>query len=882
MYENPIDQTYNGHTLTVNLAEDFYANERPEETGVQTLFADYFFAKEGDRVMFTMDVETNHGPAIPQVTFNTNIPVKRNNLTTVYGPILTDANSVTVTIDPAFENKDNLEDEPYYVEYKEAGSAQELVEILNEVENATGETHIVLTDNIDLDDLLNAGILSTRANDSNLPIVIKNGKTVVLDLGGYTLTATDTTEKNFSVFDNRGTFTVKNGTIKMNATVNSGWNRYSAVLANNPGGVLTVDGVILEHLGGTDMAYGIDNLTNGKGTSAITTIQSSTVKSPYRAARQFLNGVEAANELYVKAGAILEGENKSIFFHDPSKNANTGKLVVEEGAILNGDVYLFVTDGSTEWPVEVSIAESAVKKEVLTANVPAGYDVYVKDGKWVVEYGVEVNGDNVTILNAGGLKWLAAQVNSGNNYFAGKTIKLGADIDLNNEEWAPIGSAYADHGFMGNFDGNGHTIKNLAITEIAADADGYVYAGLFGVTEGTDKDNQNYIKNLVIENVNIATEGHIVAAAIAYPYYTELEDIKVQGKVTIKGGDYTAGVLAYTRRCVDAENISIEATNGSIEGNKTVGGVISDIQMNGGLTANYSNFSASGLTIKAVKSVGGISGIICNQTLNGATVKNVNIVCENESKGIVAGSNGGDDSNLMNVSHENVTGATRLVGATYNEGAIVVDNANDMVATINEGKNVYLFNDITINPANQSNGYGKTGVMVKGQTINGANHTLNVKGANATWDSAIAVNGGTIKNLTVSGAFRGIFMPGATADVYIDNVTFSNVVYTFNSDGGNKNYGVYISNSTLNGWTSHSDVHKEVVYTNCKFGKGNGNAFCRPYGPTSFVGCAFEAGFEIDAIGQITFENCTIGGVAVTAENLSTLVTSNIANASVK
>jgi hypothetical protein len=129
---------------------------------------------------------------------------------------------------------------------------------------------------------------------------------------------------------------------------------------------------------------------------------------------------------------------------------------------------------------------------------------------------------------------------------------------------------------------------------------------------------------------------------------------------------------------------------------------------------------------------------------------------------------------------------------------------------------------------------------------------------------------------------RGIFMGSATADVYIDNVVIDGTIYTFNSDGGNKNYGVYISNSTLNGWTSHSDVHKEVVYTNCNFGKGNGYAFCRPYGPTAFVGCDFAAGFEIDAIGAVTFENCTIGGVALTSGNLSTLVTSNIANATVK
>ena len=103
------------------------------------------------------------------------------------------------------------------------------------------------------------------------------------------------------------------------------------------------------------MAYGIDNLTNGKGTYAVTTIEDATIKSPYRAVRQFLNGVEATNELYVKAGAKLEGANKSIFFHDPSDKANTGKLVVEAGAELKGDVYLFVTAGSTEWPDRKSV-----------------------------------------------------------------------------------------------------------------------------------------------------------------------------------------------------------------------------------------------------------------------------------------------------------------------------------------------------------------------------------------------------------------------------------------------------------------------------------------------------------------------------------------------
>ena len=278
-----------------------------------------------------------------------------------------------------------------------------------------------------------------------------------------------------------------------------------------------------------------------------------------------------------------------------------------------------------------------------------------------------VNGE-YTIASAANLKVFANKVNAGEDYFAGKTIKLGADIDLKNVEWTPIGSAVKDHGFMGNFDGNGKTIKNLKMTDLTLDADNYVYAGLFGVTEGTETQ-ENYIKDLVIENVTIDTKGgHIAAAAIAYPYYTTIENITVKGDIKIKGGDYTSGALAYTRRCVNAMDITVAGNEGSfIEGNSTVGGVISDIQMNGGLTANYSNFKASGLTIKGVKSVGGISGIISLQTLNGAIVENVTLVCDDNRTGIVAGAEGGK-STLTNVSYENVTGATRVIGATYDGG----------------------------------------------------------------------------------------------------------------------------------------------------------------------------------------------------------------------
>ena len=211
-------------------------------------------------------------------------------------------------------------------------------------------------------------------------------------------------------------------------------------------------------------------------------------------------------------------------------------------------------------------------------------------------------------------------------------------------------------------------------------------------------------------------------------------------------------------------------------------------------------------------------------------------------------------------------------------------NATDLDTALAEGKNVVLSGNMNFNSSETTanSGYGATGVSVKGSVLDGNGYSLGINNW-GTWDSAVHTTGGTIKNLTINSGMRGIFMGSATADVYIDNVIIDGTVYTFNSDGGSKDYGVYISNSTLKGWTSHSDVHKEVVYTNCNFGEGNGYAYCRPYGPTTFKNCAFEAGFAVEALGQVTFENCTIGGVALTADNLATLVTSDtIANATVE
>ena len=217
---------------------------------------------------------------------------------------------------------------------------------------------------------------------------IKAGETITFNLNGKTLQGTDNTTKNFGLIQNNGTLTVNapnGGMMTVVATVNSGWGRYSAVIFNNPGATLTVNGGTIEHLGGTDMAYGIDALTNGNIGNVNTTINGGTIKSTYRAVRQFLNSDSKENNLTVNGGT-LEGDNKSIFFHDPSAKANNGTVTVSANAVLKGDVYLYVTAGSTEWPVEVSIANAAFDEEstVVTGNVPETYTVDQVDAIWTV------------------------------------------------------------------------------------------------------------------------------------------------------------------------------------------------------------------------------------------------------------------------------------------------------------------------------------------------------------------------------------------------------------------------------------------------------------------------------------------------------------------
>ena len=224
--------------------------------------------------------------------------------------------------------------------------------------------------------------------------------------------------------------------------------------------------------------------------------------------------------------------------------------------------------------------------------------------------------------------------------------------------------------------------------------------------------------------------------------------------------------------------------------------------------------------------------------------------------------------------------ALSLTTVAWGATPVPVSTADELVTELGNGNDVVFTKDIEITAAT-SNSYGVTGIYVKdGQTVDGAGYALYINGANTTWDSGITLEDGTIKNLTVSGSFRGIFVLNNTSTVVLKKVIVDDTTYTISCDQGG-NGGLEAINSTFNGWTSFAATIGEVTFTNCSFGEGRGYAFCRPYSSTNFVGCDFDAGYEVELKNTATVEDCTYDGDPLTAETAATVFGTTATNATV-
>ena len=201
------------------------------------------------------------------------------------------------------------------------------------------------------------------------------------------------------------------------------------------------------------------------------------------------------------------------------------------------------------------------------------------------------------IYTAEELAGLAYLVNSGFT-FSEKTIYLGADIDLANIEWTPIGvdfwirdfSQYVPScTFSGVFDGCNHTIYNLS------NSAGYSsFAGLFGTTYYAT------IQNVELANVDITLVGGSyrakVGALIGYARSTVVQNCGVFNANLVvdasSNPSSVGGLIGITYTCT-IENSFAYA---DVAGNGHIGGLIGGDYSGSNSTTIHNCYAVGSLT----------------------------------------------------------------------------------------------------------------------------------------------------------------------------------------------------------------------------------------------------------------------------------------------
>jgi len=452
-----------------------------------------------------------------------------------------------------------------------------------------------------------------------------------IDLGGHTWTANivDTASAAFEINYSDVTLTVKNGKVVSSQLAGLIPSAMSGTITYN-NSELVFDGVEMTANGHS----GIE--TNGSNTNDTVTLKNSTLNVP--------NGYG----IYFPSSGTLTIDNSVINAKTMGVQVCSGSLNISGAGTaitVTGDgIAKTENDGAIEDGAAISIVERtgykgliAIKVESGTFTAKAGNDA-VKAYKWENQtesdftqaakvsisggtfssavdkslcaegfiptknadgtYGVKEGADgyvedengNVTISTAEGLFYFAKKANAGNN-FAGKTVKLANDIDLNNEKWTPIGSFNdATTQFKGTFDGQNHAVTGLKVEESRKNG-----VGFFGkVYTGT-------IKNLTVEGSVSASGCNYVGGIVGHGYAT-ITNCTFKGSVgstdTMQvGGIAGSGGFTVTNCSVYAD-VTAECWAGGIVGNCQDGGAYTNCYVEG-IISSKSTFwggGAAGIT----------------------------------------------------------------------------------------------------------------------------------------------------------------------------------------------------------------------------------------------------------------------------------------------
>ena len=229
------------------------------------------------------------------------------------------------------------------------------------------------------------------------------------------------------------------------------------------------------------------------------------------------------------------------------------------------------------------------------------FEKYV-DGVQVYNELVLVDGA-YTIYSAAGLQKFANEVNANGKSFAGKTVKLVNDIDLQNATWTPIGQTGATT-FNGVFDGQNYTISNLKVDSSAQTGE-YYSSGLFGWVESHTA-GHGHIKNVKIAGATI-TGHHNCGALVGYI---------TQETALVENCHVTGATIS----CTYATNDTDGDKAGALIGNATVATPVKDC-------------TATNSTVSAGRDAGQLIGAGKAANVTGCSVTNVTVTYAGEGTG---------------------------------------------------------------------------------------------------------------------------------------------------------------------------------------------------------------------------------------------------------
>ena len=345
---------------------------------------------------------------------------------------------------------------------------------------------------------------------------------------------------------------------------------------------------------------------------------------------------------------------------------------------------------------------------------------FTVDTSWYTGHESE---SSFTLSDANDLAGLAQLVNGGNS-FSGKTVTLGADINLGNEEWTPIGKK--GNPFSGTFDGSSHTVSGLSISSNTGESSEKFY-GLFGYLGGTLK-NLNVVGSITLNNANDGqtTTKYYVGGLVGYNGGT-IQNCSAAVAVTVSGssqisvgglvGYYSGGINSVVSESSATGDVT--TTSASTSTDSHTGGLIGYVQ-SGTISKNYASGTVSAKNTDGSKDVyaGGIVGYLAGGSITECYATSQVTAETSSGKAYAGGIAGGNFVDIKDCYATGKVTATTTSGNTYAGGIVGYNNFNNNNNVIS---NCYALNSEI--SGNYKNGIAGTSL----QTLDTAsNYVLNV------------------------------------------------------------------------------------------------------------------------------------------------------------